>query len=61
MIARDEKKYIVCLTDLERQRWVEIVKKLKGSFQKVRRAQIRLKADADGPNESDKEISRFYS
>jgi transposase len=55
-----KKKYIVCLTDSERQSLVEIVKKLKGSSQKVRRAQILLKADADGPNWSDKEIAEAF-
>ena len=44
-----QKKYIVRLTDLERAALVEVVKKLKGTSQKVRRAQILLKADADGP------------
>ena len=43
------KKYIVRLSDEERGVCQEIVKKLKGSSQKVRRAQILLKADADGP------------
>jgi hypothetical protein len=44
------KKYIVRLSDEERQICREVVKKLKGSSQKVRRAQILLQADADGPN-----------
>ena len=43
------KKYIVRLTHEERATLTEVVKKLKGSSQKVRRAQILLKADADGP------------
>ncbi len=34
-----------------------VVKKLKGTSQKVRRAQILLKADADGPNWSDARIA----
>ena len=45
-----EKKYIVRLTEEERNTLCEVIKKLKGSSQKVRRAQILLKADADGPN-----------
>ena len=44
-----QKKYIVRLTDAERATLEQVVKKLKGSSQKVRRAQILLKADADGP------------
>ncbi len=41
------KKYIVRLSDEERQVCQDIVKKLKGTSQKVRRAQILLKADAN--------------
>ncbi len=43
------KKYIVRLCDEERQLCTEIVRKFKGTSQKVRRAQILLKADADDP------------
>ena len=43
------KKFIVRLSDEERSVCQEIIKKLKGSSQKVRRAQILLKTDADGP------------
>jgi hypothetical protein len=52
-----QKKYIVRLTDAERARLTEMVKKLKGSSQKVRRAQILLKADADGPAWTDAKIA----
>ena len=52
-----EKKYIVRLTDEERDVLRKVIKKLKGSSQKVRRAQILLKADADGPNWTDKAIA----
>lgn len=45
-----EKKYIVRLTEAERAELQEVVKKLKGSGQKVRRAQILLKADIEGAN-----------
>jgi hypothetical protein len=44
------KKYIVRLSDEERQELVEVITKLKGTSQKVKRAQILLKADAEGPN-----------
>lgn len=54
------KKYIVRLSDEERQVCQEVVKKLKGSSQKVRRAQILLKADADGPNWTDTRIAEAY-
>jgi hypothetical protein len=42
------KKYIVRLSDVERDQLNQIIKKLSGSSQKVRRAQILLKTDADG-------------
>ena len=51
------KKYIVRLSDVERGVCQEIVKNLKGSSQKFRRAQILLKADADGPGWSDVKIA----
>ncbi len=55
------KKYIVRLSDEERGFLREIVKKLKGTSQKVRRANILLKADADGPNWSDAKIAEALS
>ena len=51
------KKFIVRLTDEERGICQGVVKKLKGSSQKVRRAQILLKADADGPGWTDSRIA----
>ena len=56
-----EKKYIVRLADQERNVLRDVVKKLKGSSQKVRRAQVLLKADADGPNWTDKRIAEAFS
>ena len=52
-----QKKYIVRLTDGEREELHQVSKKLKGTGQKVRRAQILLKADADGPAWSDQQIA----
>jgi hypothetical protein len=54
------KKYVVRLSDEERRVCQEVVKKLKGSSQKVRRAQILLKADADGPNWVDSRIAEAF-
>jgi len=51
------KKYIVRLSDQERDLLWSIVKKLKGTSQKVRRANILLKADIDGANWSDSKIA----
>lgn len=44
-----EKKYIVRLNDAERDELRVVIKKLSGSSQKVRRAQVLLKVDSDGP------------
>lgn len=55
-----QKKYIVRLAPEERETLAEIVKKLKGSSQKVRRAQVLLKADADGPAWTDAQIADSY-
>lgn len=56
-----QKKYIVRLSDQERDTLREVVKKLKGTSQKVRRAQILLKADADGPAWTDLQIAEAFS
>jgi homeodomain-containing protein len=55
-----EKKYIVRLTEEERAVLQDVVKKLRGSSQKVRRAQILLKADAEGPAWTDKQIAEAF-
>ncbi len=55
------KKYIIRLTDSERTVCNETIKKLKGTSQKVRRAQVLLKADADGPAWSDAKIADAYA
>ena len=54
------KKYIVRLSTEEQRLLEEVVKKLKGSSQKVRRAQILLKADVNGPNWSDEKIAEAF-
>src|SRR5437867_2925070 len=56
-----QKKYVVRLTDQERNELAEVVKKLKGTSQKVRRAQILLKADADGPGWTDRQIAEAFN
>ncbi len=56
-----QKRYVVRLTDQERSELRHVVKKLKGTGQKVRRAQILLKADADGPNWTDERIAEAFS
>jgi len=54
------KKYIVRLTAKERQVLREVVKKLNGSSQKVRRAQMLLKSDVDGPAWTDERIAEAF-
>ena len=56
-----KKKYIVRLSYDERMTLQACVKKLSGTSHKVRRAQILLKADADGPNWPDKKIAEAFS
>lgn len=55
-----KKKYIVRLSKEEKATCEEVTKKLKGSSQKVMRAQILLKADIDGPNWIDDRISEAF-
>ena len=54
------KKYVVRLTDAERETLKGVIGKLKGSSQKVRRAQVLLKADADGPGWTDARIAEAF-
>ena len=54
------KKYIVRLTDGERATLEQVVKTLSGSSQKVRRAQLLLKADADGPAWTDADMADAF-
>ena len=55
-----QKKYIVRLSEDERRQLREVIKKLKGSSQKVRRAQILLKADIEGANWTDERIAEAF-
>lgn len=55
------KKYIVRLTPEERELLLDIVKKLKGTSQKVQRANILLRADVNGPNWTDAKIAEAFS
>lgn len=56
-----KKKYIVRLSDEERIECEQVIKKLKGSASKVRRAHILLKADADGPAWTDAKIAEAFN
>lgn len=55
-----QKKYIVRLSDEERQELHRVIKKLSGTSQKVRRAHILLKADANGPGWTDSRIAEAF-
>jgi transposase len=54
------KKYIVRLSEEERGICQEVIKNLKGSSQKARRARILLKADAEGPGWPDAKIAEAF-
>jgi Homeodomain-like domain len=54
------KKYLVRLTTQERDELATVIKRLKGTSEKVRRAQILLKADVDGPNWTDCRIAEAF-
>lgn len=60
MVDIVQKKYIVRLSVDEKNQLKEVIKKLKGTSQKVRRAQILLKADANGPNWTDQKIADAF-
>ena len=55
------KKYIVRLSERERGLLLEIIKKLKGTSQKLRRANILLKADVNQGNWPDSKIAEAFS
>ena len=55
-----QKKYVVRLTKPERLILRDVIRGLKGSSMKVRRAQILLKCDAGGPNWTDQEIAEAF-
>lgn len=55
-----QKQYILRLSDTERRELLEVVRKFKGTNEKVRRAQILLKADADGPCWTDRKIAEAF-
>jgi hypothetical protein len=55
------KKVVVRLSDEARGACQEIIKHLKGSSQKFRRAQILLKTDADGPAWCDVRIAEAFN
>lgn len=55
------KKYIVRLSEQEKNSLEDIVKKLKGTSQKVRRASILLRANVEGPSWPDAKIAEALS
>jgi len=55
------KKYVVRLSDEQRRELAEIIRKFKGTSQKVRRAQVLLKADEEGPNWTDRRIADAFA
>jgi len=55
------KKSVVRLSGAERLELAAVVRKLAGTSQKVKRAMILLKADADGPGWMDERIAEAFS
>ena len=55
------KLYIVRLTEEERELCRDVIRRLKGSSERVRRAQVLLQADADGPGWTDRAIAAAFS
>lgn len=56
-----KKEFLVCLTDEQQEIVSQVVKHLDGSPQKVRRAQILLKANVNGPNWIDSRIAEAFT
>lgn len=54
------KKYIVRLNDEERRQCEDVVDRLKGTSQKVKRANILLKADIEGSGWTDQQIADAF-
>ena len=55
-----QKKYVVRLTDTERETLNQLLKRKRVAAQKVRRARVLLKADADGPDWTDAKIAEAF-
>ena len=55
------KRHIVRLSESEKNELHEVIKRLKGSSQKVRRAHILLKTDVTGPNWTDASIAEAFN
>ena len=56
-----QKRYIVRLTEEGRETYRDVIRRLKGSSERVRRAQVLFHADADGPGWTDRKIAAAFS
>jgi hypothetical protein len=54
------KKYVVRLTDSERETLIHLIKKQRVAAQRVLRAQVLLKTDSDGPMWADAKIAEAF-
>ena len=54
------KKYVVRLTEAEREMLNDLIKQRRVAAQKVLRAHVLLKVDADGPHWTDAEITSAF-
>jgi transposase len=59
-MPKKSKKYVVRLTEAEHETLQQIVGKFNGNSQKVRRAQVLLKSDANGPDWTDTKIAEAF-
>jgi transposase len=54
------KKYIVRLSDAERQVLLDLTRKARAAAYKIKHAYILLQVDADGPNEADHTVAKAF-
>lgn len=54
------KKYIVRLSDEERQQLIELTTTGKAAAYKIKHANILLQVDADGPNKADHDVAKTF-
>ena len=55
-----QKRHVVRLTDAKRELLNQLMKKRRVAFQRVRRAQVLLKADVDGPAWTDGAVADAF-
>ena len=59
-VLADEKKYVARLTPEEREELTDLVSRGKTAAQKIKRANVLLKIDTDGPKWSDRQAAEAF-